>query len=121
MEKVNKIQAIDKSEAFVVVDTERKQLVKKPSGTQLYDFKVEEGYLIFKFHTDEEFTAFPFGRITDGEGEEITPKQTEKIGNEGESELRVNIPELEKVKSPIILELTFFPAWIKGDEKVRIK
>jgi Family of unknown function (DUF5643)/Domain of unknown function (DUF4179) len=119
--EVNKIQAIDKSEAFVVVDTETKQLVKKPSGNQLYDFKVEEDYLIFKFHTDEEFTAFPFGRITDGEGEEITPKQTEMMGNEGEREVRVNIPELEKVKSPISLELTFFPEWIKGEGKVRIK
>jgi hypothetical protein len=119
--EINKIQAVDKSEAFVVVDTDKEQLLKKPSGNQLYDFKVEEDYLIFKLQTEEEFNAFPFGAITDGNGEEITPKQTEMLDHEGEVELRVNIPNLEEFTSPICLEVSFFPDWIEGDEKVRIK
>jgi hypothetical protein len=119
--EVNKIQALDKSEAFVVVDIEKEQLLTKPSGNQLYDFKVVEDYLMFKLHTEEEFNYFLFGGITDGDGNEITPKQTENLGSEGDVELRVNIADLKKVSSPISLELSFFPAWIIGEEKVRIK
>ncbi|WHZ03875.1 DUF4179 domain-containing protein [Neobacillus sp. YX16] len=119
--EVNKIQAVDKSEAFVVVDTEKEQLLTKPSGNQLYDFELQEDYLMFKLQTEEEFNYFLFGGITDGNGAEVTPKQTENLGTEGEVELRVNIPDLKKVKSPISLELSFFPSWIEGDEKVRIK
>ncbi|MEH6992523.1 DUF4179 domain-containing protein [Neobacillus drentensis] len=119
--EVNKIQAVDKSEAFVVVDTEKEQLLTKPSGNLLYDFELQGDYLMFKLQTEEEFNYFLFGGITDGNGTKITPKQTENLGNEGEVELRVNIPDLKKVKSPISLELSFFPAWIIGEEKVRIK
>jgi hypothetical protein len=104
-----------------MVDTDKEQLLKKPSGNQLYDFKVEEDYLMFKLQTEEEFNAFPFGGITDGNGKEITPKQTEKLDHEGEVELRVNIPNLKEFTSPISLEVSFFPTWIEGNEKVRIK
>ncbi|MFP7298825.1 DUF4179 domain-containing protein [Neobacillus niacini] len=119
--EVNKIQAIDKSDTFVVVDTEKEEFVKQPSGNQLYEFKVEENYLLFKLQTKEEFTAFPFGAITDGNGKEMRPTQTEMVNHEGEVELRVLIPDLENVTSPINLELSFFPTWIEGKERVRIK
>jgi hypothetical protein len=118
---INKIQAVDKDEAYVVVDTEKKQILKKPQGNQLNGFKVTEGYLIFNLQTEHKFNAFLFGRIKDSNGNEITPQRTEMSDIDGGSEIRVNIHDLSMVRNPISLELTFFPKWIVGEEKVRIK
>ncbi|WHY87271.1 DUF4179 domain-containing protein [Neobacillus novalis] len=120
---LNKLQAIDKDEVNVVVDPKKLQILKQPKGGHLSDLRVADNYLIFNFHTEKEFHYFLFSEIKDGNGERIESGSSYKSeGNEQrDAEIGVYIPDLEKQAGPISLELTAYPSWIKGNEKIKIK
>lgn len=120
---LNKVQAIDKEDAYVVVDPEKQQILKQPKGNYLSSFKVEGNDLIFKLRTNGNYHSFPFLRIKVGNGKEIDSLSMSLSGGEDNEEqvLGVTIPHLKQQKGPISLEISSFPTWIKGDVKVKIK
>lgn len=119
---LNKIQAVDKDEASVVVDLEKKQILKQPKGNILSDVKVSENNLVFRVKTKKEFHFTPFGSIKDGNGKDVqSNSSTILYSDKGIVELGVTIPKLKEQKNPISLMLEFFPAWIEGDAKIKIK
>ncbi|WP_066073331.1 DUF4179 domain-containing protein [Neobacillus soli] len=120
---LNKIQAVDKDEVNVVVDTKKLQILKQPKGGHLSDLRVEGNDLIFNFHIEKEFNSFLFTRITDGNGKQIESNTSFMGGRmeKGYAEIGVNIPDIKNQPNPISLELTAYPSWIKGNEKIKIK
>ncbi|GHI01158.1 DUF4179 domain-containing protein [Neobacillus kokaensis] len=118
----NKIQAVDKDEAFVVVDTVKRQILKQPKGNLLRNLRVEGNQLIFELQTKKEFNAFLFTRINDGNGKEISSNYGFTEGNDkGITKLGVSIPNPKNLTNPISLELSAYPTWIKGNEKIKVK
>ncbi|WP_244933702.1 DUF4179 domain-containing protein [Neobacillus mesonae] len=119
----NKIQAVDKDKAFVVVDTVKRQILKQPKGNLLRNLRVEGNELIFDLHTKKEFNAFLFTRITDGNGKELPSNYgfTEGMNEKGITEFGVSIPNPKHQTNPISLELSAYPSWIKGNEKIKVK
>jgi hypothetical protein len=121
---LNKLQAIDKEEAFVVVDVEKEEIIKQPKGNILTDVEVKGSYIDFTMPIKDEFPYFLFSRILDGEGKDINAESSSSDMVSEEEIIKsfgINIPNLKKQKGPISLELSFFPAWIEGDVKVRLK
>ncbi|HLO11619.1 MAG TPA: DUF4179 domain-containing protein [Pseudoneobacillus sp.] len=119
----NKLQAIDKNETSVVVDIENEKILKQPTGNVLTDVKVDGDNMDFTMVTKEEFPYFIFSGIKDGNGKDIKSESSYSIMSRGEGEeksLGISIPNLQKQKGPIFLELSFFPAWIEGDVKMKI-
>jgi hypothetical protein len=120
---INKIQAVDKNESSVVVDTEKEQILKQPKGNILDDLKVNKNSLVMDIHTKKKFRAFIFGSIKDGDGKEIESNTSNSTYDDekGIISIGVDIPNLKEQKSPVSLKLESFPTWIEGNKKIKIK
>lgn len=120
---LNKLQAVEQDEKFVIVDVESEKILKQPEGDYLREVKVEGGYLQFTMVTEEKFSNYIFGRVFDSEGNELqsgsfTVGTREDIG---ETNFGIQIEKLGKLKGTVSVEVNSFPSWIEGDVKVRLK
>nr|WP_283248459.1 DUF4179 domain-containing protein [Bacillus sp. FJAT-49711] len=123
---LNKIQAVDKEEADLVVDIEKEKIIKQPKGRQFDPQVTVSGEdLIFKMQTEEEFSYVMFNTPKDHEGKELVSESSffSIIDDEKTPvyEHGINIKNLHSVKGPISLEISFYPSWIVGSEKIKIK
>ncbi|WP_066306668.1 DUF4179 domain-containing protein [Bacillus sp. FJAT-29814] len=120
---LNKLQAVNKDEVFVVVDTEKQEILKQPKENYFSELRVEQDAIYFHFKPGKEFNYFLFTRKMDGNGEEIASEwgSSQSGFENGTMEIGVNIPSPQNQINPISLELVYFPSWIKGDYKLRIK
>jgi Family of unknown function (DUF5643)/Domain of unknown function (DUF4179) len=122
---LNSAQAIDKDNAVVVVDTENLAILKQPAGDKLSNVRKEYGQLVFDLHVKKSsnYSGMGFGTITDAQGNEIE-SHAQSMSADEESNLRmvgIELPLLKTEQNPITIELDFYPLWIKGNEKIRIK
>ncbi|RDU36745.1 hypothetical protein DRW41_11880 [Neobacillus piezotolerans] len=117
-----KIQAVDKSEAYLIVDTEQGTILKQPHPWKFGHAKVSNGNeLSLRMNTKGEFNYFLNGMMRDAEGKEVFTAGFTKYEVEGYTEFAISIPNLKKYKNPLSMELNFYPAWIQSEEKIRIK
>lgn len=120
---LNKLQAVDRDEEFVMVDVEAEKILKQPEGDYLREVEVEGGYLHVTMVTEEKFSNYIFGRVYDSEGTELqsgsfTVGTREDIG---ETIFGIEIEKLEQLKGTVSVEINSFPSWIEGNTKVRLK
>jgi hypothetical protein len=120
---VDKIQAVDKNDAVVVVDTKKQQILKQPKGNYLTGVKVIGNTLEFELHTKDDFHYFPFSGIINGNGKKeiIKNSYSSTLEQKRLTTLGVDIEDLAKQTNPITLELSFYPSEIKGEKKIKIK
>ncbi|WP_059172395.1 DUF4179 domain-containing protein [Bacillus sp. FJAT-27445] len=117
-----KIQAINKSETNLIVDSEKETIVKQPHPAKSTGVKVaDDNYLLIKMKAEEDFNYHPIGIIRDADGKEVITDGFTRYELEGYKEFGISIPGLDKYKNPLSLELNFYPAWIKSEEKIKIK
>ncbi|HYK74059.1 MAG TPA: DUF4179 domain-containing protein [Pseudoneobacillus sp.] len=121
---LNKLQAVNKDEAFVVVDPEKQQILKQPKGEVLSGVKVSGDHIDFTMKTKGDFPYFLFGKIKDVNGDEVNSETSYFNSGDGEKkgmrEFGVQIHNLHNQKGPLSFELSFFPSWIEGKVKVKI-
>ncbi|MFD2445409.1 DUF4179 domain-containing protein [Bacillus sp. CGMCC 1.16607] len=119
---LNKVQAVDKGEEYVVVDVEQGEILKQPKGNLLKSVKVSGSYIDFTMAAKKDFPYFLFSEIKDGKGNEIQSESSfsRGLGDEEEKSFGVNIPGLKNQEGPISLKLSFFPSWIEDDVKIKI-
>jgi hypothetical protein len=126
------IRALDKDKLELVVDTEKKQLLKAPdSNIILNDItQTAEGTAIsFLLNTDEvlddKFSYFIFtSRLTDINGVEFVSTRASSSGASNpayKQEIIVTIPKNSQYTDPLRLTIEDYPARIEEDFKVRIK
>lgn len=118
----NKLQAVDKDNAYVVVDIENEKILRQPKSNRFSMVKVSGSTIDFEMPTEEEFPYFPFSKVIDREGKEIK-YESSYSGSLGDDKVKcfgINIPNLNKHKGPISLELSFYPEWIVGEGKIKI-
>jgi hypothetical protein len=120
---LNKLQAIERDEEFVMVDVGAGKILKQPEGDFLREVKAEGGYLHFKMVTEEEFSNYIFGRVFDNEGNELQSGSFMRSTREdlGETNFGIEIENLKQLKGTVSVEINSFPSWIEGDVKVRLK
>ncbi|MGP4105510.1 DUF4179 domain-containing protein [Virgibacillus sp. L01] len=120
----SRMQAIDKDKNKLVIDTEEDVILQQPNGNKLRDMEVNGNRVSLKLYTEKQFSYFIFGKMRDNTGYEATIKRSFSNGyrpDKGMAEIGFNMESSDQLKSPISIELEFFPNWITGDEKVRIK
>jgi hypothetical protein len=118
---LNKAQAVDKNELFVVVDPKQQKILHQPKENMLKIVKTVDSDLVFTLNK-EEFPYSMFNGIFEMSGKEIeSGTYYSSVTSEGLQEIGVNVPGLSIRKEPIKLKLSFYPAWIKGNGKIRIK
>ena len=116
---MNKLQAVDKEDAFVKVDMENERITNQLKGLTILD--IQKGSIIFTLNTEKEFNYSPFISMRDADGKEIELTSNYWTGdNNGKREIGVEFPP-GSYKNPLELKLAAFPAWIEGDIKIKVK
>lgn len=75
-------------------------------------------------YTEKPFHAFPFGEVCDGNGKQIKKRTFYWEGQNPETKLSlqgISIKDVKQYKNPISIDFSFFPEWIHGDAKIRIR
>src|SRR5690606_6247767 len=120
---MNKIEAIDKDDASVVVDIENKKVLKQPKGNVITEVEVNGEYIVFRIKANDFSSSVSFSEIKDADGNVI---QSQGIYNrldtgKGYIEIGEQISGLSEMKGPLIFEIGSFPSYIETSQKTRIK
>ncbi|WP_456271646.1 DUF4179 domain-containing protein [Bacillus sp. AK031] len=124
----NTIRALDKDELTVIVDPEKEKIIESPEG-KLAKVFYEKGYdnnnaLLFSWDKNYEQTNHmnPFRSFIDTKGIEHEISSSYGEGGYDGHLPRFGFPyDLQEVSGPITLELQDYPAWIKGEVKIRVR
>ncbi|CRK82047.1 DUF4179 domain-containing protein [Neobacillus massiliamazoniensis] len=120
---LNKIQALDKDQAMVVIDTKNQKILKQPNENLFSSLYVGKDQINLKMRIIGKDYFDPIGTIKDGNGKEVNQLRKESSSNIDVKSLDIgiHIQDLQNIANPLSLEIAFFPAWINGQEKIRIK
>ena len=126
-----KVAAIDKDEAYLLIDTNLSKFIKQPKDSIFSDLKIENNQVSFVIDVDrnKEFVYFP--KITNEREEEYTFKyddspyypSTQYVTSSftdlpgGKTKFEFQIPPNSK---QVRLALDYYPSWIE-DENVKIE
>lgn len=129
--KFGKIAAMDKDEAYLLIDTNSSEFIKQPKDSIFSDLKIEnnKGSFIIDADRNKEFVYFP--KLIDANGEEYIIKYNDQpyypssqyVNSsftdlpEGKTKFEFQIPSNS---NQIRLDLDFYPSWIE-DEDVKIE
>ncbi|MGE8207487.1 DUF4179 domain-containing protein [Heyndrickxia sp. NPDC080065] len=118
---MNKIQAIDKDESYVLVDTEKQQILKQPKGNILSILELSGSNLIFTLNTKKKFNYDIFGLINDAKGNKFYSERSfiEDL-DENKKKFGLGLPS-KNYTNPLKIELNYYPSWIEGNIKLRVK
>lgn len=121
--EINNIQAVDKEDLMVVVDPKKEEIIHQPKGNLLNKVKVKGGYLVFEMDSgeDSEHPEFGFVSVYDEDGASISSMSSFQRQTGDMIEVGVAIDDLSALNGLISLEISHYPTWIKGDEKIKIK
>ncbi|MGE6260014.1 DUF4179 domain-containing protein [Heyndrickxia sporothermodurans] len=118
---MNKLQAVDKDEAYLLVDTEKKKILKQPKGNNLTNLKLTGSNMVFTFNTKQKFNYFIFGSIIDAKGNQFQGEESNSAGlNENKQKIELSLPS-KNYTNPLKIVLEFYPSWIEGNVKVKVK
>lgn len=117
---INKLMAIDKEDAMVIVDTEASKLIKSPKDGKLKLGKTSENQIEFYMESNSEnhFSLFSYAIDADGKELSISTELMTSTNNEKRWELHL---ENTVYKNPLRLELFAYPNYIEGDVKIEVK
>lgn len=127
-----KIAAMEKEEAYILIDTESKKFLKQPAESIFSNLQVKDSKVSFLIEdNNEELIYFP--KFTDAGGKEfliyyggLTPYTTSYVKgslvniSDKEKKLEFEIP-LESFSNPLRINLDFYPLRIEGDVEVKVK
>jgi hypothetical protein len=114
----NKLMALDKEESYVIVDTEKSEIIKQPSDNLYSKIDVGPDYIIFFYKGDEGY--HPFSTFIDKNEKEFQSNGSWTSGTSGEMKLGVQLPE-EPFENPLKIPLNFHPRWIEGNVKINVR
>ncbi|MEK5037406.1 DUF4179 domain-containing protein [Sporosarcina sp. FSL K6-3457] len=117
----NKLQAIDKDEAYVVIDTDKGIILEQPADQRFSVIMTNRRFIELFLKGEKGFHSDPFIKIVDMEGKEFHTSGGgfSRLSDE-QIQLSVRIPD-ESYVNPIKLPLYGYPQWIEGDVKIKIK
>lgn len=132
-----KVAAMDKEEAYISIDTDSGKFIDQPSQTIFSNLQVKDNRvsLTVKVDKDYDMNLVRFTKLIDANDREFyihyegrTPISFNYVkgsimNSPGEGEIEFELPNkaVSNFKSPIRLELDFYPSWIEEDVKVEIK
>ncbi|MDQ0273008.1 DUF4179 domain-containing protein [Cytobacillus purgationiresistens] len=116
----SKLQALDKDELQVIVDTDKEEIVKQPKGSILSFAQLEGSEIAIRMKT-KEFSYFPFGTVIDADGEEIhIAHGISSTDEEGIGLIGLGIDKAQ-YKNPLTIELNYYPSWIEEEIKIKLQ
>ncbi|MCG7345444.1 DUF4179 domain-containing protein [Sporosarcina sp. ACRSL] len=119
--KFNKLMALDKEEATLVINTETEEIVEQPKDQRFSDLKMRGLFMDIKLKGEKDYYHDPFSTFYDAEGKELQSKwgsfyqSDDEINNFG-----LELPNVE-FTNPLHFPLHAYPSYIKGNVKIKIK
>jgi len=120
--RINKLQALDKSEAVVILDTEKNLLLNSPEDgrLQLGESSKSQAEIFLTDVEDDSHMYNLFTTVTDANGIVIDTPSTSMYTYEGEMHNTVDFGTTN-YKNPLKLEIFAYPNTIEGDVRVELK
>lgn len=121
--KLNKIQAILKDESYLLVDLEKKEVLKQPSDgkfevTTITPIMLEGRIREEAFESERGY--FPFYTVEDADGEAIDTPSRSAGHYEGYANYSIEFEE-QPYKNPLRINFSAYPNYINGDISVELK
>ena len=118
--RFNKLMAMDKDEAELIIDTKRQEIVKQPKDNRFGNLKMYGPYMEIELRGGKDYHHDPFSTIYDADGKELHQKSSSFSKNDDEIiKLGLDLPN-ENYKNPLRFPLYGYPSYIKGDVKIKI-
>lgn len=118
--RVNKLMAIDKEDAVVILDTEANKLIKSPKDGKLKLRETSKAQAEFYMVSNSENNYSIFSSAIDAKGNELNIPSTEFYHEEDKKFWKMYF-ETTEYKNPLSLELLAYPNYIEGDVKIEVK
>lgn len=117
----NKLMAMEKEEAFLMIDTEKEKIIQQPKDKRFSNLTVRGYFVELNLRADEDYHHSPFSDIIDANGQELSTRSG-SFSRPLEDEILVgfDLPK-EQLKNPIKLPLTGYPSYIEGNVEIKIK
>lgn len=123
------IQAVDKSEDELVIDTDKEEIIDQPDSGKFKNLEAVPGGFKVELAANEDFYYTPFSTGEDADGDDIelpSISSTEPFEAEGKSSYVKQIDayphkKLSAYASPLTFPLDFYPEWIEGDVELEVK
>jgi len=132
-----KIAAMDKEEAYILIDTESKRFIEQPSQSIFSNLQVDDNLVSFtvKVNKDYDMNMVGFTKFIDANEKEFfiyyggrTPLYSNyvkgsKTNFPGEVKIELELPDksVNTFVNPIRLDLDFYPSWIEEDVVTEVK
>lgn len=123
----NKVMALDKEEAFVVIDTEKKEILQQPKDGRFKKITIENekistgmDWVSIEFEGMKGYYHSPFNQYIDVDGKQFDIMAGSTTDNET-PQTKYGFELQGAYKNPIKLPLTAYPSYIEGDVQIRIK
>ena len=132
-----KIAAMDKEEAYILIDTESKRFIEQPSQSIFSNLQVDDNLVSFtvKVNKDYDMNMVGFTKLIDADEKEFvihyggrTPLYSNyvkgsKTNFPGEVKIELELPDksVNTFANPIRLDLDFYPSWIEEDVVIEVK
>ncbi|QTD40128.1 DUF4179 domain-containing protein [Sporosarcina sp. Te-1] len=119
--KFNKLMAMDREEAFIVIDTEKKEVVRQPKDPRFKNLTVNGRFVNIEMLGEAGYHHDPFTTIFDAKGEQLdivsgtyysTDDEIIHLGFELSNKAYTN---------PLRLPLHAYPSYINGNVSIEIK
>ncbi|MDW0117534.1 DUF4179 domain-containing protein [Sporosarcina thermotolerans] len=117
----NKLMAMDKDEAELIIDTETKEILKQPNDKRFSNLKIHGSHLEIELKGGKGYYHDPFSTFYDAEGKALSQMSgTYRPGSDDVNYFGLELPDVE-FKNPLTFPLHAYPSYIKGDVKIKIK
>lgn len=119
--KFNKLMAMDKDEAFVIIDTEKKEIVHQPDGERFSNLNVHGRFIDIEMRGKKGYYHDPFSTFYDADGKALSMKSG-SFATSGDEKIHVGVelPD-EEYKNPLRFPLHAYPFYINGKVQIKIK
>lgn len=120
--KFNKLMAMDREDAFIIIDTDKKEIIRQPKDKRFSNMTVHGGgYVEFELRGEEGYHHDPFSTIIDAQGKELrTMSGYFSRKEEDRIIIGFDLPD-EAYTNPLKLPLAGYPSYITGNVSVEIK
>ncbi|WP_144510312.1 DUF4179 domain-containing protein [Bacillus sp. FJAT-22090] len=128
-----KIEAINKDDAFILIDTESKKFLKQPVESVFSDLEIEKSKVSFIMNVNGDYKMLVSSSFIDNEGKEFfikydftNPMPGKKYVNgllvkTSEKGLKMEFDlSTDSIKGPLRFDLNSYPSWIEGDVEIEI-
>ena len=117
----NKLMAMDKDEAFLLIDTDNKQILQQPDDKRFSNLSVNGRFIDLELLGEEGYHHDPFSEIIDANGKEIYSVSGSFSSKEDREVLiGLELPDTD-FESPLKLPLAAYPSYIEGNAKIKIR